>query len=108
MNPEWYAARTTAGTVGWSNEEKSAAYLCDPTIEMWSSKVDQTDENINWIMGAPSAGMYMKSYSQYKAYSFTSHTLAASAEQGDASHQDWLDFLYISLPPSIAPSIEEL
>ena len=70
VNPEWYAARKDET---WNENEKAAAYLCDPSVEMWRGKVvDKTDENIKWIMGAPSTEMYMKSYSQYKNNNYDS------------------------------------
>jgi len=68
VNPKWYAERREAN---WIENEKAAAYLCDPTVETWNSKIaNQTDENIKWIIGAPSAEMFVKSYSQYKNNSY--------------------------------------
>ncbi len=57
MNPEWAAQR---GTSTWNNNEKAAAWLCDPT--KWTSYCNT--EYANYAIGGPSVEMYVKSYNQ--------------------------------------------
>ena len=65
LNPDWATYRGTSED-SWTNGEKSAARLCDTSI--WEPTYRSTNtaysEKINWVVGAPSAEMYMKSYSQ--------------------------------------------
>lgn len=64
MNPDWAKKRGNS-ELDWNANERAAAYLCDPTVEKWSNYITQNPNEVNWIIGAPSAEMYMKSYGQY-------------------------------------------
>ena len=91
VNPEWAEARGTSES-SWQVNEKAAAYLCDPTVGTWSTYIDQTDENVNWVIGAPSAEMYMKSYAQ--SHSGAANYAAKYFAQGANSNAYTNGYLY--------------
>lgn len=70
MNPDWATAR---GTATWNTNEKAAAYLCSPVFTNGEGTVQNSTlpwasyynaEYANYVIGGPSAEMYVKSYNQ--------------------------------------------
>ena len=65
MNPEWAKSR---GNASWNPNEQIAAWLCDPTTQDSSSNRQWigyfNPEMADYVIGAPSLEMYVKSYNQ--------------------------------------------
>ena len=78
MNPEW-AKTTNRGNeveTKWNDNEKAAAWLCQPTRNssagLWKDFYDTTNPDvsgkINYIIGSPSVDMFIKSYNAVSAH----------------------------------------
>lgn len=77
MNPDWWSNRSAAS---WNANEHCAAYLCDPTTQestsnqAWANYFDSS--KANYVIGSPSAEMYVKSYNQV-SHTVGNYTLGA-------------------------------
>ena len=69
LNPEWNANRGTTVYDNFEDREKGVAYLCNPSNSTWSGiqqefKNKYGTENVNYVVGAPSAEMFAKAINQ--------------------------------------------
>ena len=84
MNPTWKEYRQSVAESSWSENEKSAAYLCDTS--KWTTYCDST--KANYAIGSPSLEMYADSYnkthnSNSLVYTCTPTTGTASTNSGN-------------------------
>lgn len=69
LNPDWKVTNTTKTYNSLATNEKGTAYLCNVNNSLWSGlknefKTKFGDNNVNYVIGAPSVEMFVKSINQ--------------------------------------------
>ena len=63
QNPQWASARLSSSS-SWNENEHCAAWLCDPTNFEKYKATGELASKVKYVIGAPGAEMYVKSYNQ--------------------------------------------
>ena len=74
MNPSWSAQRGSIASASWNYNERAAAWLCSPS--QWTEYLDST--KARYVIGGPSAEMYVASYNDVPHTQAGNYTLGAT------------------------------